>query len=257
MRTDSKRFGNDRCPLERDETPAWTVGAGGWTAYGRGLLVALSIPGWILFSTAIGFGALARDLGFTLGHTVFISSMVYALPAQVLLVDQLARGAALAAIAFVVSLTAIRLLPATVTLVPYFRDETRPRWMAIAAVHFCAVTAWLEGLRRLPHVPVHLRMPHFLGIGFGMLLQTLTGSMVGYVAAAALPPIVSAALLFMTPIYFLLSLVLNSRTLEDRLAVPLGFTAGPLFHVILPDFDLLLAGLLGGTLAFFAPRLAR
>jgi hypothetical protein len=150
--------------------PAWTEGAGGWTSYARGLAVALTIPGWILFSTALGFGALAQELGFTIWHTLFTSSLVYALPAQVVLVDQLARGAALLPLAFVISVTAIRLLPATVTLVPWFRDPTRPRWMHVLAVHFCAVTAWLEGLRRLPDIPAHLRLPHFLGIGFGMLL---------------------------------------------------------------------------------------
>lgn len=238
-------------------SPAWTEGAGGWTAFGRGLAVALTVPGWILFSTAIGFGALARELGFTFLQTLFITGAVYALPAQVVLVDQLARGAALAGVAFVVSLTAIRLLPATVTLVPLFRDPTRPRWLALAAVHFCAVTAWIEGLRRLPLIPVHLRMPHFLGIGFGMLAQTVIGASAGYGLAGALPPVISAALLFMTPIYFLLSLVANARTIEDRLAVPLGFALGPLFHLVLPSFDLLLAGLIGGTLGFVAPRLRR
>lgn len=235
--------------------PALTEGAGGWTAYGRGLAVALTVPGWILFSTALGFGALAQELGFSFWHTVFISSAVYALPAQVVLVDQLARGAALAAIAFVVSVTAIRLLPATVTLVPYFRDPTRPRWMAVLAVHFCAVTAWLEGLRRLPDIPVHLRMPHFLGIGFGMMMQTVSGSITGFWLAAALPPILAAALLFMTPLYFLLSLTANARTFEDRLAVPLGFTLGPALYLVMPGFDLLVAGLLGGTIAIVIPRL--
>jgi len=237
--------------------PAWTKDADGWTSYFRGLAVAADVPGWILFATALGFGALAQELGFTIWHTLFISGFVYALPAQVVLIDQLARGAALAAVAFVVSVTAIRLLPATVTLVPLFKDPTRPRWMAIAAVHFCAVTAWLEGLRRLPDIPVHLRMPHFLGIGFGMLLQTFFGSLVGYMLAAALPPTISAALLFMTPIYFLLSLVANARAIEDKLAVPLGFGLGPLFYLVVPGFDLLAAGLLAGTLAFFWPKVRR
>lgn len=235
--------------------PAWTENAGGWTAYGRGLAVALTIPGWILFSTAIGFGALAQELGFTFLQTLFVTGSVYALPAQVVLIDQVARGAALVAIAFVVSVTAIRLLPATVTLVPYFKDPTRPKWMAVAAVHFCAVTAWLEGLRRLPDIPVHLRMPHFLGIGFGMMLQTLSGSAIGFWIAAALPPLLSAALLFMTPLYFLLSLAANARTREDALAVPLGFMLGPAFYLVVPGFDLLIAGLVGGTVAIVLPRL--
>lgn len=235
--------------------PAWTRDAGGWQAWGHGLAIALTVPGWILFTTAFGFGAFAHDLGFTVWQTIFSSVAVYALPAQVVLFDQLARNAALLSIAFVISLTAVRLLPATVTLVPLFRDETRPRWMAVAAVHFCAVTAWLEGLRRLPHVPKHLRMPHFLGLGLGMLTQTTIGSVVGWVAASALPPVLAAALLFMTPIYFILSLTANARVAADRLAIVLGLALGPVFYRWTPGFDLLLAGLVGGTAAFFLPRL--
>ena len=47
----------------------------------------------MLFVTALGFGALARDGGFDLGHAAFLAAIMFALPNQVVLIDQLMRGA--------------------------------------------------------------------------------------------------------------------------------------------------------------------
>jgi hypothetical protein len=90
---------------------AWVVGASPASAFQHGLSVAIYIPDLVLFSKSIGFGALARDLGFTLGHAIFLSAAVYATPAQIVFIDQLSRRAALTAAAFAVTLTAVRLLP--------------------------------------------------------------------------------------------------------------------------------------------------
>ncbi len=232
------------------DAPAWVQTATQTRAFLRGLLIALTTPGFVLFSTAIGYGALARDSGFTLGHTVFLSAFIYALPAQVLLVDQLARGATVLAAAFAVSLTAVRLLPMTVALLPYVRDKDAPAWIKVLAVHFIAVTAWVEGNRRLPAIPQHLRLRFFVGIGIAMAIMTVTGSATGYLLAARVPTLVSAVLLFMTPIYFLLSLFMGMRTRPDAVAIGLGAVLGPLMFLIAPGFDLLLTGVVGGTLAF-------
>lgn len=230
--------------------PAWTSTATPLMAFLRGLMIAATTPGIVLFSTALGYGALARDSGLTLGHTVFLSAFVYALPAQVVLVDQLARGATAIAAAFAVTLTAVRLLPMTVALLPYLRDGKGPAWIKILAVHFIAVTAWVEGNRRLPTIPPPLRLGFFVGIGLGMAFMTVSGSAVGYLLASKVPTLLSAVLLFMTPVYFLLSLLMGMRTAPDTVAIVAGAAFGPLMYLISPGFDLLLTGLAGGTLAF-------
>lgn len=208
----------------------------------------------VLLATALGFGALARDLGFSAGHAVFISVVVYATPAQVVLIDQLSRGAALTAVAFAVTLTAVRLLPMTVTLMPYLRDHQGRRWREVLAAHFIAITAWVEGSRRLPPLPDHLRVSHFLGIGCGMVAATGIGTLAGYGLAAALPPVLAAALLFLTPIYFLAALMVTARATADWVAIGLGVVMGPVFFMSIPGFDLLATGLLGGTLAYAIGR---
>lgn len=237
--------------------PLWAIGASRFEAFRRGFVVMIETPGLVLLASAMGFGALARDSGFDLGHAVFLTAVVYALPGQVLLVDQFARGSAIVAAAFAVSLTGIRLFPMTVTLIPLVRDERAPRWLNVLAAHFVAVTAWVEAHRRLPSLPSQLRLFHFLGLGSALLCNTTTGTAIGYLLAGSVSVALSAAFLFMTPLYFLTSLVATSRTVADRLAVALGLALGPPMFFLLPGFDLLAAGLIGGTIAYRAGRQGR
>src|SRR5262245_27307719 len=107
-------------------------------AFARGLSLVVSVPAALLFAAGIGFGALARDGGFSIAHTAFITGGMFALPNQVVLVDQLARDETLLAAAFAVALAALRLLPMTVTIVPLLKGE-RPRpALEAVAVHFIA-----------------------------------------------------------------------------------------------------------------------
>lgn len=240
--------------MEPLDPPRWALTATPAHAFARGLRAALAVPGLVLFSTSLGFGALARDLGFGLGHTIFVSATVYATPAQIVLLDQLARGATLAAAGFAVSLTAIRMLPMVVTLMPYLRDERGVRWVHLLAVHLVAITAWVEAQRRLPELPAGLRLPHFLGLGTGLAGSAAAGSAFGFALAGALPPLLAATLLFMTPLYFLLSMLTTARTAPDYVAIGSGCLLGPALYLALPGLDLLATGLIGGTLAFLSGR---
>jgi predicted branched-subunit amino acid permease len=219
-------------------------------AFASGLSLILSVPSALLFAAGLGFGALARDGGFSIAHTAFITASMFALPNQVVLVDQLARNETLLAVAFAVGLAALRLLPMTVTIVPLLKGG-RPRPVLEAlAVHFIAVTPWIESQRRLPSVPAGLRLATYLGLGLAFWATMMAGTMAGYTLAASVPAPVSATLLFLTPIYFLLSLLATARVRMDLLAVGLGCALAPVLYLLTPGFDLLATGLIGGTLAF-------
>jgi predicted branched-subunit amino acid permease len=220
-------------------------------AFGRGLGLVLSVPAGLLFGAGLGFGALARDGGFSFAQTAFITAGMFALPNQVVLVDQLARNETLLAAAFAVALAALRLLPMTVTVVPLLKGRRRrPLLLEAIAVHFVAVTPWVESQRHLPGLPADLRLAFYLGLGLAFWHAMLAGAMAGYGLAGSVPAAVSATLLFLTPIYFLLSLMATSRARIDRLAIGLGCALAPVLYVAAPGFDLLATGLLGGTLAF-------
>lgn len=237
--------------------PAWCAGATRAGAFGRGIVESPSIAVLVVVWTFLGFGALARDLGFGLGHVAFISATVFALPNQVVLVDQLAHGAGLAAAAFAVTLAAVRLLPMTVTIMPLLRDGTTPRWAIYLLSQLVAITVWVEGLRRLPPLPRHLRVPYFAGFGLTILSANVAAAITGYAVAVEVPAAVAAGLIFLSPIYFFLSMMAAMETTSDSAALILGAILGPVFYALAPGFDLLLAGLVGGTGAYAILRWRR
>ncbi|MGI9387909.1 MAG: AzlC family ABC transporter permease [Methyloligellaceae bacterium] len=204
-----------------------------------------------MICTFVGFGALAREIGLTLGHAAFSSVSIFALPNQVVMADQIGHGATFATVFFAVFLAGIRLLPLTVSLLPVLKeDRSAPGWLWPLIVHFVAITVWVESMRHLPKRPPHLRIPYYLGFAMALMAATLLGTVSGYQLSANVPPAVAAVLLFLTPIYFILSLIIVADAFLEKTAIILGVVFGPLFFYVMPGFDLLLTGLIGGTLAY-------
>ncbi len=264
---ESKQSGHAREAIMK--VPTWVEGAGRWRAFRYGFLRAMLVPGWILLISACGFGVLAQDAGLSLFQSLLVMAVFFGLPAQVAVADQLARDATFFAAAIAVALTGIRLLPMTVTLMPYLggkdkgpTEQENPPILAkyqervgqLIAVHFIAVTAWFEGMRALPSLPERLRLIHFIGIGIGLVSMTLAGTAIGYLLVEVVPPVVAAVLLFVSPMYFLLSLIDTGRLPVDIFAIVLGCALSPVFYLLVPEFDLLITGLFGGTLAYLFGR---
>jgi predicted branched-subunit amino acid permease len=252
-------FPDAESAVVQPQTPAKTNHSKGQrgtaaNAFVRGLLVVLTIPGLILFASSAGFGALARDGGLSLTNALVMMAALFALPAQVVMVDQLARGGSLLAAALAVMVTGVRMLPMTVTLAPYLKSRTHSRIWPLVATHCIAITAWIEGSRRLPSEPAETRLVLYLGLGAGLIASSLIGTVGGYVIAGALPTVLAATLLFLTPIYFILSLVATAKVSADWIAIAIGALLGPVLFILMPGFDLLATGLIGGTAAHFLGR---
>jgi len=216
----------------------------------RGILGAFSVPGLILVSSFVGFAALAKDAGVTAAQAVFMTGVVWALPSKVVLIGAVAAGASLPAVAFAVSLSAIRLMPMTMALVPELRTEKTPRWVLYALAHCVAVTSWVLALENFKDVPRPMRTTYYAGLGATLILVNMCVVAVVYALADALPSTASAALLMLTPMYFLTSLWGSARERAGHVAMILGIVLGPIFHMLIPEGDLLIAGLAGGLLAY-------
>lgn len=234
--------------------PAWTEQATWLVAAWHGARETPFLPPLILFTTFVGFGALTSETGLTWLDTVLMSVGVFALPAQVALVDQIARGASIFTAALAITATAVRLLPMTVALLPMIRDRSVPKWMEFAVAWFVAVTMWVEAMRRVPGIPRPLRAAYVLGIIICLVGFSTAGGLVGFFLAARVPPVVAASLLFMTPIFFLLSMLASATSLASVTPIVLGVLLGPLFHLLAPEFDLFLTGLIGGSVSFLLAR---
>lgn len=234
--------------------PELSKGARPLAAFWLGLRGAVSVPVLVVAVSFVGFGALAHDFGLDIFQALFISGSMFALPGQVVLVDELAKGAGLAATALAVTLTSIRLLPMAFSLFPVLRSARTSRVTEVTLAHFVAITIWLESMRRLPGMPRELRTAYFSGFAVAQIMALFAATAAGYRLAAAVPEMVAAGMVFLTPLYFMLSLIEGARGGADRIAIVAGLLLGPAMSFLFPGFDLLLTGLLGGTLSYAAIR---
>src|SRR3974390_3729964 len=81
-------------------------------AFAIGLKAAAkSVFIYVMFGTFIGYGALCHDLGFSLAWALISTVLIWAGPAQVIVVTALGSGLSAGEAAIAVSLSGIRLLP--------------------------------------------------------------------------------------------------------------------------------------------------
>lgn len=209
----------------------------------------------VLFGTYVGIAALAQDYGFSLGWVMASTVVVWAGPSQVILISALGAGASLVETAIAVGLSCVRFLPMVVALLPLMRaPQTRTRDLLLPA-HFTAASMWVESFRFLPAVPRERRIVFCNGLGFGFMLSALAGCVIGYFLTASLPPLLTAATLFLTPMSFLISTARNARSLADRLALVLGLIVCPLLVYYQVGLDLMWTGVIAGTAAYAIHRL--
>lgn len=225
-----------------------------WMA--QALRATLSIPCVVLVCAYIGFAGLAQGSGLTLAQTLFMTAFVWALPAQVILLGFILSGGGLLAAAFAVTLSSARMMPMVVAIVPEMRAPRTRAWALYPVSHFVAVTAWVLALANFSHVPREMRVTFFATLGATLISLNLVAITVVYTLSATLPATVSAALFMLTPLYFLTSLWGSARESASRHAMLVGLALGPLFHVVMPDFDLLATGLAGGLAAYGYRRLS-
>lgn len=224
-----------------------------------GLAGAVSLPAWVVMLSLMGVGSLARDVGHPIGAAVASTLLIWAGPAQVIYFGGIAAGTPLPAIAAAVCLSSIRFLPMTIALLPLLRRPGQRVAVQLFAAHFIAVTVWSESLRRLPRLPEPARLPYYFGFAAGCIGISAAGTAAGYVLVGALSGPLAAALLFMTPVFFTVSIAAGARYSGDWLALGLGFALEPICRAAIgTEFDLLAVGLIGGTIAYLAgPLLER
>jgi predicted branched-subunit amino acid permease len=204
----------------------------------------------VLFATYLGIGALAHDTHFSLGWALASTALVWAGPAQIILISTLGSGATAVQAAIAVTVSAIRLFPMVVSVLPMLRTPQTKRRRLVLAAHFIAVTLWVECFRLLPQVPRARRVAFVHGLGVGLLSVCLVATAIGYGLAANLPKLFAAAILLLTPLAFLLSTARNCRQLADVLALVLGLALFPLASLLHTGVDILISGVSAGTIAY-------
>lgn len=204
----------------------------------------------VLCATYLGIGALAHDSHFSLGWVLASTLLVWAGPAQIILISTLGSGATVVQAAIAVAVSGIRLFPMVVSVLPLMRMPGTKRRHLVLATHFIAVTLWVECYRLLPQVPRDRRIAFTHGLGCGLLCVCLVATTVGYGLAANLPVLFAAGILMLTPLAFLLSTARNCRQISDLLALVLGLALYPLAATLHTGVDILISGVSADTIAY-------
>ncbi len=215
---------------------------------------SLSVFFPVISGTYVGIGALAHGFGLSPWWLALSTVLVWAGPAQVILISALGTGGAPIEVAIAVSLSGIRLLPMVVTLLPLLRRAgTRLRDLLLPT-HFTSVSMWVESLRHLPAMQREHRTAFCNGLSVGFMTAATSAGFIGFYLAAELPTLFAGALLFLTPMSFLVSTARNATAMMDKLALAIGLVLGTVLATYHVELDLLWAGVGGGTLAYLIHR---
>jgi predicted branched-subunit amino acid permease len=214
-----------------------------------------SVFALVLIGTFVGVGALAHEYGFSLSWVLLSTLLIWAAPAQVILLSALGAGASPLEAAIAVGLSGVRLLPMVVSLLALIKQpDTRSRDLILPA-HLTAVSMWVEALRLVPTLPRAQRIAFCNGLGVAFMVAAHGGALMGFYLAASLPALLNAGLLFLTPLSFLFSTARNANLPADRMALGLGLLVGPLLAYEGVGLDLLWTGIIAGTCAYGVHRL--
>ena len=226
----------------------------GRSAFGEGALHAAGIPALVLAAGYLGFGALAAGNGLSLTGTLLSTLFVWALPGQLILVEMHSLGAPFFAVLLSVVISAVRFLPMTVVMMPLLREGRGRQAHFYVAAQLVAMTGWAWTMAHFPSVPPERRLGYFFGFALTLMASASAATAIGYIAGDLLPPLAKLAVIFMGPMYFLLILTGSINDALGRSAILFGAIVGPLAHFATPQWSVLIAGVLGGTLGYAAHR---
>lgn len=223
----------------------------------QGAREAAGVPAAVLIAGYIGFGALAAGHGLPLPAIVASTVAVWALPAQLILVEMHTVGAPLLVTVLAAMLSSARFLPMTLTLMPMMRHARHRGWQYFVAAQLLSLTGWAMAMARFSDIAVERRLPWFFGFTLVCIGASAAATAMGYAVADAIAPVIKIGFVFLAPTYYVLILLGSVRERATAYALACGAVAGPIAFFYAPQWAVLIAGLAGGTLAFLLlpPRL--
>lgn len=209
-----------------------------------------TLPALILMGAFAGFAGIAHEAGFALAHVEFMVLMIWALPSKVVFISAVIGKSGLAATFIAVALSSIRLMPMTMAIVPEMKAQNTRSLVLYVLAHFVAVTGWVMALDRFKTIPREYRTAFYAGLVTILLVSNMLVVALTYGSITSMAPVVAAALVLVTPLYFLFSLWGSARERASHFAMVFGLALTPLMHWILPQADILATGLIAGLAAY-------
>lgn len=222
----------------------------------RGMIDATGMPAIVLFASMMGYGSMAHEAGLTLWTAVASTGLTWGLPGQIAMVELYALGAPVIAIVAASSAANARFLPMVLSIMPLFNEPLpRKRWRFLLA-QFVSLNPWAAIMRRGPAMLPADRPAYYAGFAGVCVTAALLGTGVGFVVSGTLSTGVTLTLIFINPVFFTLVFA-DARGRASIMAVLAGVVIGPLFHLLTPDWGLLLTGVVGGSAVYLIDRETR
>ena len=223
-------------------------------AFKGGLREAAGVPMMVMSASFLGFGSMIRDVEWSAWTGVLSTLTTWALPGQIAMAEMAYSGAPMIAIVLAVFFINARLLPLVASLLPHMRDPATAKWKYYAVSMLIAATSWVGVMRRLPDLRQDQRLSYLTGYGLTLYISSPIATFVGYHLASSVPQPVTYALVFLNPLYFMLLFLFDMHNVSKILSLAIGAALGPSLYVVMPNWSLILTGLLGGTLAWALGR---
>jgi predicted branched-subunit amino acid permease len=222
----------------------------------KALLDSLSLPAFILLSTMMGFGSLARSTGFAPEMAALATAFIWGLPGQLAMVELTATGQGVIAIVFACSLANARFFPMVVSFIPAMSRERSGFAALVLYAQLLSINSWAMCLKQFPHIDPAYRRLYYVAFALTILGAAVAGTLLGYHVSAVLPRPLVLGLIFLSPLFFALVLSAVSGACE-RASLLLGCAVVPVAHQFFPAVDLLFTGLVGGSAGFLLGRVPR
>ena len=222
--------------------------------FGRSLRQGAAGAAIALASSFFALGALFGESGLTLIQSAAFSVFTFALPGQLVAAQLFSGGAGALAIIAAVLFVNARLAPMTVSLLPLLRPAKEKSALDFMIAHCIAVTSWVFFMSTYRDINEEERLRWFVQAGLLFWFVGVMATIGGHLAGALLPRDLLLGLLFLNPAYFLYMMLRSLARRSDLFAMLAGMILLPPMHYLLPEWDILAAGVIGGTIIFFVSR---
>ena len=210
---------------------------------------AVGFPSITLLASMTGFGSLVHESDLPFAMAIAATVGIWGLPGQLALVEMHVAGLSAFFVILGVALANARFLPMVVSFMPLMNEVgSKSRW-DFALVQMLSINSWAAGLKRFPEIEKRLRRRYYIVFAVICMSAGTLGTVIGYFAVGLMPRPIALGLIFMNPLFFAV-LLAGGQSRPSMIALLVGAPLGLVFHLVVPDLDLLLTGVVGGTLAF-------
>lgn len=214
----------------------------------RSFLLGLreAIPvGVSFFFLFLAVGVASKTAGLNVLHSMLMSVVMFAAPAQFAVLDLMAHQRPWLDILAATFIINSRFFVMTATLLPYFRGTPVPR--VLAALFMLSASTFVVPFMKFRQTADVRPFEYYLGVSAGSYPVAVVATGLGLLMVQGLSPQLLDTFRMILPIYFTTLLAKEWPKCRPLLAGLLGFVGTPLGELLSPAFGMMLVATMTGV----------